>query len=207
VQFSALEEEEWMGSVKQSRGLDSTLGAIVAHPLRGKCLTILSDRTASPNELARELGEDVGNVSYHVKQLLKMEVIELVRERPVRGAVEHFYRAIQRPFVSDDEYSEMSVEERLRFVRVSLQFAVADAAAAVEANTFTQRPDHYLTRLPLTVDEEGWKELNDVYADAFQRTIEVEAASAERMSKDPEAVGIPARAISMFFEMPPPEEP
>ncbi len=195
-----------MGSVKQSRGLDSTLGAIVAHPLRGKCLTILSDRTASPNELARDLGEDVGNVSYHVKQLLKMEVIELVRERPVRGAVEHFYRAITRPLISDAEYARLSVEERLRFVRVSLQFAVADAATAVEANTFTQRHDHYLTRLPLTVDEEGWKELNEIYSEAFQRTIEVEAASAERMSNDPDAIGIHARAISMFFEMPPREQ-
>jgi DNA-binding transcriptional ArsR family regulator len=194
-----------MGSVKQSRGLDSTLGAIVAHPLRGRCLTILSDRTASPNELARDLGEDVGNVSYHVKQLVKMEVIELVGERPVRGAVEHFYRAIQRPHMSDEEYAKLSVEKRLRFARLSLQFIVADAATAIEANTFTQRHDHYLTRLPLTVDEEGWKELNEIYADAFQRTVEVEAASAERMSQDPEAAGIPARVISMFFEMPEPE--
>jgi DNA-binding transcriptional ArsR family regulator len=191
-----------MGAVKQSGALDSTLGAIVAHPLRGRCLTILSDRTASPNELARDLGEDVGNVSYHVKQLLKMGVIELVRERPVRGAVEHFYRAIKRPMVSDEEYARMSVEERLRFARLTLQFSIADAATAIEAKTFTQRHDHYLTRLPLTVDEEGWKELNDVYAEAFQRTVEVEAASAERMSKDPGAAGIPARVVSMFFEMP-----
>jgi DNA-binding transcriptional ArsR family regulator len=192
-----------MGSVKQSEALDSTLGAIVAHPLRAKCLTMLSDRTASPNELAKDLGEDVGNVSYHVKQLLKMGAIELVRERPVRGAVEHFYRAIKRPLMSDDEYAKLSVEERLRFARLGLQFTVADAATAIEANTFTQRPDHYLTRLPLTVDEEGWKELNDLYAETLQRTIEVETASAERMGKDPESVGIPARVISMFFEMPP----
>ncbi|HEX4668387.1 MAG TPA: winged helix-turn-helix domain-containing protein [Solirubrobacterales bacterium] len=191
-----------MGAVKQSGALESTLGAIVAHPLRAKCLTILSDHTASPNELAKDLGEDVGNVSYHVKQLLKMGAIELASERPVRGAVEHFYRAIKRPLMSDDEYAGLSVEERLRFARLGLQFSVADAATAIEAKTFTQRHDHYLTRLPLTVDEEGWKELNEVYAEAFRRTVEVEAASAERMSKDPEAAGIPARVISMFFEMP-----
>jgi DNA-binding transcriptional ArsR family regulator len=192
-----------MGSVKQAGALDSTLGAIVAHPLRTRCLTILSDRTASPNELAKELGEEVGNVSYHVKQLLKMEAIELVRERPVRGAVEHFYRAIKRPVMGNEEYSELSVEERLRFARHALQFSVADAASAIEANTLTTRPDHHLTRLPVTVDEEGWSELSEIYADAFRRTIEVEAASAERMSADPNATSIPARVITMFFEMPP----
>jgi hypothetical protein len=108
--------------------------------------------------------------------------------------------------MSDDEYAGLSVEERLRFARLGLQFSVADAATAIEAKTFTRRHDHYLTRLPLTVDEAGWKELNEIYAEALQRTVEVEAASADRMSKDPESNGIPARVISMFFEMPPREE-
>ncbi len=192
-----------MGSVKQAGALNSTLGAIVAHPLRTQCLTILSDRTASPNELAQELGEDVGNVSYHVKQLLKMEAIELVRERPVRGAVEHFYRAIKRPVLSYEENLDLSVEERMRFSRLVLQFSVADAAAAIDSGSIAQRADHHLTRLPVTLDEEGWKELSEIHAETFQRAIEVEAASAKRMSEDPETVGIPARVISMFFEMPP----
>src|ERR1700733_994955 len=195
-----------MGATKQSGALESTLGAIVAHPLRAKCLTILSDRTASPTELAKDLNEDVGNVSYHVKQLLKMGAIELAGERPVRGAVEHFYRAIKRPVMSDEEYAGLSVEERLRFARLGLQFSVADAATAIDANTFTQRHYHYLTRLPLTVDEKGWKELNEVYAEALQRTIEVETASATRMSENPDATSIPTRVISMFFEMPPREQ-
>jgi DNA-binding transcriptional ArsR family regulator len=194
-----------MGAVKQSGARDATLGAIAAHPLRTQCLTILSDRTASPNELAKDLGEDVGNVSYHVKQLLKMEVIELVRERPVRGAVEHFYRAIKRPLISDEEYANLTVEERLRFARFVLQFSVADAAVAVDSKTFARRPNHHVTRLPVTVDEEGWKELSEIYAETFQRAIEVEAASAERMSGNPDAVAIPARAVTLFFEMPQPE--
>jgi DNA-binding transcriptional ArsR family regulator len=194
-----------MGSVKQAGALNSTLGAIVAHPLRTRCLTVLSDRTASPNELANELDEDVGNVSYHVKQLLKMEAIELVRERQVRGAVEHFYRAIKRPLLSDAEYLELTVEDRIRFARQVLQFSVADAATAIDSGSIGQRPDHHVTRLPIQVDEEGWKELAALQAEALQRAMEIEAASAERMSEDPEAAGITARVISMFFEMPQPE--
>src|SRR5215208_1981812 len=153
-----------MGSVKQAVALNSTLGAITAHPLRTQCLTILFERTASPNELAQELGEEVGNVSYHVKQLLKMEAIELVRERPVRGAVEHFYRAIKRPLLSDEDYGRLTVEERLRFARLVLQFSVADAAVAIETTSLGQRADHHVSRLPLSVDEEGWKELVAIYA-------------------------------------------
>jgi DNA-binding transcriptional ArsR family regulator len=195
-----------MGSVKQTGALNSTLGAIVAHPLRTRCLTVLSERTASPTELAQELNEDVGNVSYHVKQLLKMEAIELVRERPVRGAVEHFYRAITRPVLSYEENRDLSVEERMRFARLVLQFSVADAAAAIDSGSLGQRADHHLTRLPVQVDEEGWRELSDLHAEMFQRTMEIEATSAARMSRDPESAGITARVISMFFEMPPREQ-
>jgi DNA-binding transcriptional ArsR family regulator len=194
-----------MASVKQPGALNSTLGAIVAHPLRTRCLTVLSDRTASPSEIAQELREDVGNVSYHVKQLLKMEAIELVSERPVRGAVEHFYRAIRRPVLSYEENRDLSVEDRVRFARLVLQFSVADAATAIDSGSLGQRPDHHLTRLPIQVDEEGWKELSELQAESFERAMEIEAASAERLSADPESAGIPARVISMFFEMPPAE--
>jgi hypothetical protein len=192
-----------MGSVKQAGALNSTLGAITAHPLRTRCLTVLTERTASPNELAQELGEDVGNVSYHVKQLLKMEAIELVREQPVRGAVEHFYRSIKRPMLSAEDYLHLSVEERLRFARLVLQLSVADAATAIDSKSMGQRHDHHVSRLPIQIDEDGWKELSDLHAEMLQRAIEVEAASAKRMNDDPDAVGIPARVISMFFEMPP----
>jgi len=193
-----------MGPVKKSDALDSTLGAIVSHPIRSRCLTILSDRTASPNELAKEIDEEVPNVSYHVKQLLKMGVVELVEERPARGAVEHFYRAIKRPHLSDEEYASLALEDRLQFARLILQFAVADAASAMDTTTFAQRPEHHISRLPIQVDETGWKELREIYANALQRTIEVEAASAERMAENPDAVGIPTRVVTMFFEMPPP---
>jgi predicted transcriptional regulator len=52
---------------------------------------------ASPKELAGQLGEKLGNVSYHVRILARLGLIELVRETPRRGAVEHHYRATPRP--------------------------------------------------------------------------------------------------------------
>jgi hypothetical protein len=195
-----------MGSVKQDRAISSTLGAITAHPLRTRCLTILFERTASPTELAKELEEDVGNVSYHVKQLVKMEAIELVSERPVRGAVEHFYRALKRPMLGVEDYNNMTIDERLRFARLVIQFSVADAATAIETASLGERPDHHVSRVPLTVDEEGWGELVDIYAETLRRTIEAEAASAERMSKNSDAAAITARAVSWLFEMPPREQ-
>jgi DNA-binding transcriptional ArsR family regulator len=47
----------------------------------------------SPNMLSSELDEPLGNVSYHMKELLKFDCVELVKTEPRRGAVEHFYRS------------------------------------------------------------------------------------------------------------------
>jgi DNA-binding transcriptional ArsR family regulator len=73
--------------------LDRRLIKALGHPVRVRALEVLNTRIASPSELAKELDEPLGNVAYHVKILEENEAIELVRTAPVRGALEHFYRA------------------------------------------------------------------------------------------------------------------
>lgn len=196
-----------MASVKTRPSLDSTLGAIVAHPTRVKCLSILAERRASPNEIATELNEDVGHVSYHIKKLLSLGVVELVDEQKVRGAVEHFYRAITLAYVSDEEWAKFSVEERQPYSLYTLQLAMADAAEAMETGTFYARSDFYLTRTPAVVDETGWSEFNELHAELAERTLAIMGASAERMARSHDTAGIPVMQIAMFFEQPPRRAP
>ena len=65
----------------------------LSHPLRVRILAILQERTASPVELAQVLEGTLGTVSYHVRTLHQLGLIELVDETRVRGAVEHHYKA------------------------------------------------------------------------------------------------------------------
>jgi DNA-binding transcriptional ArsR family regulator len=66
----------------------------LTHPMRVQILALLEERTATPAELAVELGAPLGNVSYHVRQLSGLGLIKLVKRTPRRGAVEHHYRAV-----------------------------------------------------------------------------------------------------------------
>jgi len=71
------------------------LARATAHPLRVSILEILGldgGRVLSPSDLSRELQIPLSNTNYHVTELAKSRLIELVRERQVRGATEHFYR-------------------------------------------------------------------------------------------------------------------
>jgi DNA-binding transcriptional ArsR family regulator len=45
----------------------------------------------SPNSLYVAVGEPLGNVSYHVRQLQKAGLIQLIATRQRRGALEHYY--------------------------------------------------------------------------------------------------------------------
>ena len=65
------------------------------HPLRISILEVLAmdgGRTLSPSDLSYELRTPLSNVNYHVTELRRTGLLELARERPVRGATEHFYR-------------------------------------------------------------------------------------------------------------------
>src|SRR5690242_20802636 len=52
----------------------------LTHPLRVQILRALEERTASPSELADEIGAPLGNVSYHVRQLHSLGLIKLVKK-------------------------------------------------------------------------------------------------------------------------------
>lgn len=82
----------------------------MSHPTRAAILRILAERTASPAELARELSEELSNVSYHAKQLVKLGCAELVDTRVVRGALEHFYRATEQPLLETKAWLALDEE-------------------------------------------------------------------------------------------------
>jgi DNA-binding transcriptional ArsR family regulator len=92
------------------------LARATAHPLRVSILEILGidgGRVLSPSDLSRELQIPLSNTNYHVTELAKADLIELVRERQVRGATEHFYRlpADDRALESDTSADADSGED------------------------------------------------------------------------------------------------
>jgi DNA-binding transcriptional ArsR family regulator len=165
-------------------------------------LAILGERTASPAEIARKLGLEVSNVGYHVNALAQAGLIEEVGQRPVRGAVEHFYRAMVLPIASDEDQETVSLGDRLSFARTIWSLVTANATTALEAGTMVERPDYHLTRVPLKVDEQGWSEMAEAYMELYERVYEIQAASAERLGTDPEDPGISVLSVLAFFETP-----
>jgi DNA-binding transcriptional ArsR family regulator len=176
----------------------------LSHPVRVECLTILAERVASPRELAELLDDDLSNVSYHVRVLDELGLIELVREESVRGAVAHYYKAVERPLLSIAEWEKMPLEVRKMFSAYNWDVLIKDATLAIERGTFDQRPDRHLTRTSLLLDSKGFERLSKAMDELLETILEEQAASAARMSKSGEKP-IHSVAGTALFPMPQPE--
>jgi DNA-binding transcriptional ArsR family regulator len=164
--------------------VDSRLAKALAHPLRVQLLAALNEGVASPNELAKKLDEPLTNVSYHVRMLHDLGCIELVETEPRRGALEHYYRAIVRPFFGERDWKRLPKNARGSISDAVLQLVWEDAAEAIKGGLFDEREDRHLSRSVLVVDDQGWEELHDVLADTLDRAMQIQADSASRASKD-----------------------
>src|SRR5215203_7126427 len=156
----------------------------MSHPLRVRILALLDERTASPVELAGWLGATLGTVAYHVRTLERIGLIELVRETRVRGAVEHHYRARERPRVSDEAWEAAPPIAKQAAVASSLQTIGAYARAASAAGGFDHANSH-LTRTGLTLDARGWNDLSRACMRLFGQLDRIEDAAHERMQRNP----------------------
>jgi len=175
----------------------------LSHQLRVEILTYLTERTkASPVEMSRELLAPVGDISHHVKQLVKYGCAEAVETRPRRGAVEHFYRATSRPVIDVEEMERMTLPARRAFNGQVVQKVMGDLQEGFEAGTIEGNPDHHMTRIPLSLDAEGWSELTDLHRRTFEETYEIQTRSNQRCSESGEE---PVRCSSsqLCFPLPP----
>lgn len=176
----------------------------LSHPVRVECMTVLAERVASPRELANMFDEDLSNVSYHVRVLSELGLIELVDEEPVRGAVAHYYKAVERPLLSIEQWEEMPLAVRRMFSAQNWDVLIKNATEAIEHGTFDERPDRHLTRTPLLVDSEGFARLSKAMDDLLEMVFAEQVASAERL-RNSEEKPIHTVAATALFSMPEPK--
>src|SRR5919112_4373805 len=109
---------------------EARIAKALAHPLRARILQRLGERVSSPGDLADELGAPLGVVSYHVRMLRDYNCVELVRTEPVRGALQHFYRATARPNLDDAQWRTLPSQLRRELAGETLTDLVSDLAGA-----------------------------------------------------------------------------
>jgi DNA-binding transcriptional ArsR family regulator len=182
-------------------GITQQLAKALAHPLRVRILTSLNRGISSPNQLAQELDEPLGNVSYHVKTLLEYDCVELVKTEPRRGAVEHFYRATERAFFSDADWAKIPASARKGIDGVILETIGRDATQAMIEGTIDSRTDTHISRTPLVLDNSGWEELSKLLGETLEQAMKIGEEAAGRLANE-STDGITTSLSLLHFEVP-----
>lgn len=181
---------------------DPRLAKALAHPLRIEILRRLDERTASPSELAAEVDAPLTHVSYHVRKLASLGLIELVRKRPKRGVVEHYYSARRRQRVTDQAWKDTPRIVKRALAEAAVGQATEYLRGAAHGGGFDKDGAHF-SRTALKLDRAGWKECVKIVNDALAAIERVESEAAERLEGKPDVEVELASAMLILLEAPP----
>jgi DNA-binding transcriptional ArsR family regulator len=181
------------------------LAAAMSHPTRIHTMCVLVERGASPREIADEIGEPLNNVTYHVNQLVKLGCIELDRTEPAGGGrvLEHFYRASRHTYFDGDSWNELDPRAKIGVINTVMRIISEDISKAMAKGTFYARDDIHVSRSPMTLDEEGWREVADLLNETAKEMLEIETRVTDRCA-DGEPPSIHAKVEILQFASPPP---
>jgi DNA-binding transcriptional ArsR family regulator len=166
-----------------SRQLDERLAKALSHPLRQRILQRLNEGgVKSPNELSRELGDPLGNVSYHVRILRELDCVELVRTEQRRGALEHYYRATAQPWLDDKQWARLPAAFRRKTLGRTLTELLEATGEASQAGGF-DHPEAVVNRIQLELDEQGWSDVVKLLNDTLETALKIQSDSQKRQGE------------------------
>jgi len=184
---------------------DPRLVKALAHPLRVSILSALEHRTASPSQLAEELDVPLPNLSYHIRMLVQLDLLKLVKTRPRRGAIEHYYQAKGTAMVTDKAWGEVPTLVKEAMVAASLK-QVGELVENAAARGGFDAPEAHLSRQPVKLDQKGWKELAKKLEVLFKDVQRIQAEAEKRRKDSDHLDEIDAGVVLMMFKAPPIDE-
>ncbi len=170
------------------RGIEDAVAYAITHRTRVEIRAILHEGPRSHEELARLIDRPGSKrIGHHLKELLADGSIELAYVKRVRNALQHYYRAVEVPFYSDEEIAAMPPEARQATAGVILQAVMAEAMAALWAGRMIHDPRVWLAWRWFNVDGQGREDIADEQARSWARVQEIEAESTGRCTVSGEA--------------------
>jgi DNA-binding transcriptional ArsR family regulator len=187
--------------------INPRLASAMTHPTRLRTLRVLTEREATPREIATEIEEPINNVAYHINVLAKLGCIELVRVTQARGGrvAEHFYKGTQRPYFDEEAWEQLGDPEKLNVISAIMQHVSEDIAAAMSHGTFYEADDNHLSRTPMVLDGSGWKEVASLLDNTLDELLAIQEKVNDRSANTDET--ILAKVEILHFKSPFPKKP
>jgi AcrR family transcriptional regulator len=162
-------------------------------------LTYLSHGGVRAEELARATGRPREEIEDQLSLLTEKGLAQVVEDEEERA--ETLFSTGWRVW-NNEEWEERDPMER---AQISAEIGGAikeEVEEAFAAGTFDSRPERTLIRLPMWLDDEGWRELQQTLDGTFETCQEIQRRVQQRRERRDAEPGIPARVILASFEAP-----
>ena len=156
------------------------------HWLRVEIISILHEGEFSASEIGDLIGVDVKAVTDQIHDLYESGCIEFAGHKEVGGLMRPVYRAIVPPEVSDEEYCEMSYEDRDDASGAIVQGVLAEAVSARQNGKLAEDDTVALVWGAPTLDVQGEREMNAHLTASYRKAQRIHAKAASRMAKSGE---------------------
>ncbi len=172
---------------QRRKSIEEVVSYALGHRVRIEILALLNEAVYTPNELAEILGETLGTVTHHITELADGGAIELARTEQAGNWTRHYYRAVEQPYVSEEDAVRMAPQQRQIIVGLILQSIMAESMSAFWAGHMINDPDNVLLSWRwFNVDREGQGEIIEELAASWERVQEIEARSSARRAESGE---------------------
>lgn len=176
--------------------------SLVDHPDRVMLANVLADAPVSAAELAEKTQLPVAKVRRELRAMKEEGLIESVKSEGRRGTVEHFYTVIGEMILDKADLGELNIDQRRRLNSQILKLALAEAIAALvtkPSRRSIERDDSALVRIPMRVDERGWKEVAEIHEETIRRVLDAREKIAARLATDGDDL-FWATSLIVFFD-------
>jgi AcrR family transcriptional regulator len=163
-----------------------------------KLLTFLSHAPIGAGELAEAVSRPRAEIEDQLSELEKTGVIESID----RGKGEERHFVTSWPVLGTEEWRQREQDEREQLSEEIGQTIKEEVEEAVAAGTFDARTDRFLVRLPMWLDEEGWRELDATLGGSLEACLAIQERVKGRLQGKGAAAGSPARVLLVSFEAP-----
>lgn len=181
----------------RKRAIAEAVHYALGHGIRADILCYLNEGPRSPSDLASLLNIKLSTVEHHIKELLASRSIELAYVKEGGGNTkQHFYRAVELPYFTEEEMWALPFETRQEIYGLILQSGAAEALAAFRAGKVSSDPAVCMAWSWFNLDTQGRRDLADENVRSWNRMMEIEAESANRLAtSSEESVSI---VVSLF---------
>ena len=163
-----------------TRGVEDAVSFSLAHRLRIEIRAALHEGPATSAQLAKIVGKPRRSLDYHLREMRSDGSIDIAKTAKFGNMDQHYYRVIELPHFSDEDFAAMSEADRQTLCAMAVQAASSEAMASLWAEKMLHDPRLMLAWNRLNLDRQGREDLADEELRSWVRKHEIANEATDR---------------------------